>query len=287
MVRFLKSNELNAELEKTFEFAKNKLILISPYIKLHERFKSSLHTKLQDDRLEIIVLFGKNEDDMSKSMEQNTFNFFKKFPNIQILFEKRLHAKYYANESRAILTSMNLYGFSQNNNIETGVMIEKSFRNVITGENSFDIDAFEYFETVISQAELLFERLPMYSKKNFLGQKKYLDSKTSLDKLTSFYINKNNSKIEKRYVVTDKNRKGYVKKAINNKGYCIKTGVDITFNLKKPMQYDVFKSWKEFGDLNAPQNYCHFSGELSNNNTSMNRPILSKNWKKAKEKYSL
>lgn len=67
MANFLKGNDLNAELERLFEAAEYNIILISPYIKLHERYKSSLLTKLNNDELKITVLFGKNEDDFSKA----------------------------------------------------------------------------------------------------------------------------------------------------------------------------------------------------------------------------
>lgn len=48
MAEFLKGNELNSELEKIFEDAGYSIILISPYIKLHDRYKSSLLTKLEN-----------------------------------------------------------------------------------------------------------------------------------------------------------------------------------------------------------------------------------------------
>src|SRR5947207_8991421 len=111
MATFLTGNELNTQLGNLFEYANEYLILISPYIKLHDRYASALKAKRENYDLKIIVVFGKNEDDFSKSMKQEDFNFFKDFPNIEIRYEKRLHAKYYANENSAILTSMNLYNF--------------------------------------------------------------------------------------------------------------------------------------------------------------------------------
>jgi len=45
MAIFLTGNDLNAELERLFEFADDYLILISPYIKLHDRYASALKTK--------------------------------------------------------------------------------------------------------------------------------------------------------------------------------------------------------------------------------------------------
>src|SRR6185312_1652260 len=111
MASFCTGNDLNAELGKIFKYAEEYLYLISPYIKLHNRYSSELKEKINNAELKIVIVFGKNEDDISKSMKQEDFNFFKQFPNIEIRYEKRLHAKYYANENLAILTSMNLYNY--------------------------------------------------------------------------------------------------------------------------------------------------------------------------------
>lgn len=70
-------------------------------------------------------------------------------------------------------------------------------------------------------------------------------------------------------------------------GYCIRTGVKIPFNIDKPMTYEAFKSWNEYGNPDYPEKFCHFSGEPSNGETSYTRPILNKNWKRAKEIYGL
>jgi hypothetical protein len=60
MAIFLTGNELNATLESLFEFADEHLILISPYIKLHDRYASVLKTKKDNPNLKITVVFGKN-----------------------------------------------------------------------------------------------------------------------------------------------------------------------------------------------------------------------------------
>src|SRR5436189_4033670 len=46
-------------------------------------------------------------------------------PGISLMFHKDLHAKCYYNESEAIITSMNLFMFSQQNNVEMGIYISK------------------------------------------------------------------------------------------------------------------------------------------------------------------
>ncbi len=194
MAKFLTSNELNAQLEKLFDDAEKQLILISPYIKLHDRYISTLKTKINNPKIEITIVFGKNEADLSRSMKQEDFNFFKEFPNIEIRYEKRLHAKYYTNESSAILTSMNLYNFSQDNNIEAGVLTNVTMLGDIltsvTGEENFERTAMAYFTRVIEQSELLFKKIPEYESINLGLTKRYKSSKTEVDKLSDFFMNR-------------------------------------------------------------------------------------------------
>jgi len=49
------------------------------------------------------------------------------------------------------------------------------------------------------------------------------------------------------------------------------------------MYHEAFKTWSKYSDPDYSEKYCHFSGENSNGETSVSRPILKKNWKKAKD----
>jgi hypothetical protein len=66
-------------------------------------------------------------------------------------------------------------------------------------------------------------------------------------------------------------------------GFCIRTGVQIPFNIEKPLCDEAFKTWNYFGNPDFPEAYCHYSGEKSEGITTFNKPILHKNWKKANE----
>ena len=70
-------------------------------------------------------------------------------------------------------------------------------------------------------------------------------------------------------------------------GYCIRTGAEIPFNVAKPLSPDAYKKWNEFANPDYPEKYCHFSGEPSNGETSVNKPILKKHWKKAQDIYGV
>lgn len=282
MAIFLTGNDLNAQLENLFEYADEYIILISPYIKLHDRYASALKTKKDNPNLKIIVVFGKNEDDFSKSMKQEDFVFFKDFPNIEIRYEKRLHAKYYANESSAILTSMNLYNFSQDNNIEAGVLTNrKGILGSITSQDTLENDAAGYFERVIEQSDLLFHREPKFESTMLGLSRRYTNSVIETDKLSEFFNNK--LKADTFF----KKETFIPKQGTKQMGFCIRTGTQIPFNPKHPMCDAAFQSWKKFINNEYPEKYCHFSGELSNGETSFSKPILRKNWAKAKETHKL
>lgn len=268
MAKFITGNGLNHELENIFENAQTQLLLISPYIKLHDRYISSLKAKMNDPELQIIIVFGKNEEDLTRSMKEEDFNFFKQFPNIEIRYEKRLHAKYYANENNAILTSMNLYSYSQDNNIEFGVMTKNS-------RNSLDAESWNYFNRVVDQAQLLYKREPVFESVMLGLSKKYIESVIEVDDLSAFFN-------EKDFTPSYKKRNSFK----TSFGYCIRTKEKIEFNIQKPMSDQAFKSWAAFKNEDYPEKYCHFSGEVSNGETTYAKPILNKNWRKAKEQFN-
>lgn len=276
MAQFLTGNKLNHELEMLLEKAQQSIILISPFIKLHPRYESVLKAKINSPEIALTIVFGKNEDDLSRSMAANDFNFFKQFPNIEIRFEKRLHAKYYANESSAILTSMNLYSFSQDNNIEAGIIADTaSFPKRLIGRDDIDQDAWEYFRRVIEQSELLYKRSPEFESTMLGLSKKYKQSIIEIDELTDFFSGKARKKFHQE--VPEKRAHGY----------CIRTGKEIPFNVERPLSESAFRTWNNFQDYGYPEQYCHFSGEPSNGETSFGRPILRKNWNEARKLFNL
>jgi hypothetical protein len=288
MPQFITGSKLNSEIELLFENAFEQILIISPYIKLHERYKSVLLEKVDDPKLKISVIFGKNEADISRSMKAQDFEFFKQFPNVEIRYEKRLHAKYYANDFTAILSSMNLYSFSQDNNIEAGVKIESSVigsiaNSIVSSNGTFDEQTSDYFEIVAKQAELLFQRKPIFDK-NIIGiANKYKSSVIEVDKLTDFFGKEKDSRQSTSEIKKDFSEQKVEDKS-NKMGFCIRTGKRIPFDLKSPFSTEAYKSWSVYKKEDYPEKYCHFSGEPSNGETSMAKPILKKNWSKAMAK---
>jgi hypothetical protein len=67
----------------------------------------------------------------------------------------------------------------------------------VTGEDSFDNQAWTYFKRVIEQSDLLFYKTPQYENAYLGLTKKYIESKVEVDKLTDFFADK--PKVESKY----------------------------------------------------------------------------------------
>ena len=115
MAKFLNTSATSYFLEELIKTASERLTLISPFLKLNDRVKELLEDK---DRLKIDVrmVYGKNE------LQPEEINWLRELSFVRTSFCKNLHAKCYLNESTCIVTSLNLYEFSQVNNNEMGVL---------------------------------------------------------------------------------------------------------------------------------------------------------------------
>ena len=284
MAKFLTGAALNQAVMQMFEEAQEELVIISPYIKFDETIRKKLERHLSNPELIIIVVFGKNEEDKHKSLSLDDISFLTAFPNIEIRYDARLHAKYYANEKSAILTSLNLHRFSIENNIEAGVMTTNSFKktavNLITGREEFDDQATYYFGNVIDKATLVYSNVPVFQSENFLGlSKKYITSYIEKDDIDNFFkgvVRKS------KYKSKHKDTSATITPQ-QPTGYCIRTKEAIPFNVKMPLSANAYNSWIKFKNGDYPEKYCHYSGEPSNGETSVNKPILRKNWEKSKK----
>ncbi len=118
MAKFLDTAGVSYHLQQLINGSQEKLILISPYLKISERLKQSLEDK-DRMKIDIRIIFGKND------LEPAEHNWIKSLHSIRTSFCQNLHAKCYLNEKEAILTSMNLYEFSQINNNEMGIYVDK------------------------------------------------------------------------------------------------------------------------------------------------------------------
>jgi phosphatidylserine/phosphatidylglycerophosphate/cardiolipin synthase-like enzyme len=244
MAKFLNTTGVSYHLEELIKGTKDRLILISPYLQFTDRIKEHL-SNLYIQKRDIRIVYRENK----LQMDEN--NWLETQIGIRTSICKNLHAKCYLNENEAIITSMNLYEFSQMNNNEMGIHITKTDDPILYN------DAFQEVQRLLT----ISEEIRVTVKKVTADTPPKTEKKVAETKTSKF---------------SDKQH-----------GYCIRTGTEIPFNIEKPMTYDAFKSWNKYGDPEYPEKFCHFSGEPSNGETTVSRPILKKNWKKAKEMHDL
>ncbi|MBP6813161.1 MAG: phospholipase D family protein [Saprospiraceae bacterium] len=248
MAKYLRTSGISAGVEELIREAKERLYIISPYLKLSDNVKELLNDK-EREKVEVRVIFGKQE------LNPTEMAFLQNLRYVRLFFSKNLHAKCYLNEKAMIIASMNLYEFSQQNNREMGILIERGNE----ADRQVYEDAWKDIESMLHNADdFAYVKAPKEPEK---------PSVETQNKITPTKVTENKSN--------------------KPNGFCIRTGIAIPFNPEKPLGYEAYKSWNQFGDPNYPEKYCHFSGEPSNGETCVTKPILYKNWKKAKEVHGL
>ncbi len=118
MAKFLNTSATNYFLEELVKGAKDRLILISPYLCLNDKIKELLEDKNRL-KIDVRIVYGKNQ------LQPEEINWLKELTYLRTSYCKNLHAKCYLNETLCIITSLNLYEFSQVNNNEMGVLIRR------------------------------------------------------------------------------------------------------------------------------------------------------------------
>lgn len=248
MPKYLRTSGISACLEEIIRDAREKLYIISPYLKLSDSIKELLNDK-EREKIEVRIIFGKQE------LNPSEMAYLQNLKYVRLFFSKNLHAKCYLNEKKMLITSMNLYEFSQQNNREMGILIDR--------ENDAD--------------------RPVY-------EDAWKDIDSLLHNADDFAYVKAPREVEREKPEPVKpvaHKAPFIKDNERPSGFCIRTGKSIPFNVERPMTYEAWKEWSKFSKEDFKEKFCHFSGEPSNGETTFCKPILKKNWKKAKETFDL
>ena len=184
MTKFLNTSATNYYLEELIKQTRERLIIISPFLKFNDRIKELLEDK---DRMKIDVrlVYGKSE------LAPQEINWLRSLEFVRTSFCQNLHAKCYLNEEAAIITSMNLYDFSQVNNNEMGIYILR------TSEPELYMETYEEAQRLIrvsDQVRLSAEKIEEKVEEGAPEKKKEKDDSQNggvrYDKLTTSKIAK-------------------------------------------------------------------------------------------------
>ena len=244
MAEFFTTSGVSFHLEEIIKQARDKVVIISPYLKINDRLKSILEDK---DRMKINihVVYGKNELQPSESAWLQDLN------SIRTTFLKNLHAKCYLNEDNALITSMNLYEFSQQNNEEMGILV--------TREQEPDL-----YREIDEAAKILIRKgKEVQLIVNSVIPSVETPTHSEAVPATSSTTRRSSSRKSKTSTLTLERP---------SSGHCIRCGGPMSEAIEsKPFCTKDWRSWNRFKKDDYPEKFCHFCGQSSE--TSKSRPL--------------
>lgn len=217
MAEFLTTNGTSYNIENIIIDARGRLILISPYLQLSKTFYERLKDA-SNRNVKVTIVYGKDE------LKPNEKNSLAELKNVELRFFQNLHAKCYLNETKMVITSMNMYEFSEKTNREMGVLIDSKQDK-------------ELFDKAVAEVKSILE-----SSENVPLQK------------TDRIIYK-----EAETKQTD-NKPKYQNKP---RGYCIRCEDRIDLNPGRPYCNNCFSIWIQYENPDYVENVCHMCGEYS------------------------
>ena len=244
MAKFLKTTGVSHHLEEIIDKARDKVVIISPYLKINDRLKGILEDK---DRMKINihVVYGKNELQPSESAWLQDLN------SIRTTFLKNLHAKCYLNEDNALITSMNLYEFSQQNNEEMGILVSREQEP-------------ELYREIDEAAKILIRK----------GEEVKLIAETVIPSAETPAVAKAKSATP-RAPKRSSSRKTKTTTPILERpssGHCIRCGGPMSEAIEsRPFCEKDWRTWNRFKKDAFTEKFCHFCGQPYE--TSKSKPL--------------
>lgn len=215
MAEFLTTNGTSYQIENVIIEAKTRLVLVSPYLQLSKTFYERLKDA-SNKKVSITIIYGKDD------LKPNERNSLAELKGVELYFFENLHAKCYFNESKMVITSMNMYEFSEKNNREMGVLIEKNKDP-------------EIYDKAIAETQSIIQSAEQIA------------------------LNKSNRPL---YIENKKQPEPNQPKNKSKRGYCIRCQTRIDFDTYRPLCADCYSTWVQFANPDYKENVCHRCGEF-------------------------
>jgi phosphatidylserine/phosphatidylglycerophosphate/cardiolipin synthase-like enzyme len=235
MVELLASTAaITSEIEKLInESNGEKIILVTPYLKIARQFKDNIKDQVKfNTKITVVVREGESHDPAD-------INFLQEL-KISLHTHQNLHAKCYLNQKTAIITSMNLYEYSQLNNTEMGLKI------------------------TLEQDPKLYEEINETVKKIVRNSPEFQYEIKRVEKAST----QKGETPKKQSLPSQK----------SDVGFCIRCHTQMEINPDKPLCSKCYSIWAKYSDITYPEKYCHICGKDSKQ--SVEKPVCYSCYKK-------
>ena len=232
MVKYLNTKEIAVGIQNIIQDARAEIILISPFIKADRQIKERLAVQAGNPKVRITLVYGQR---MALRPEEKAL--FESLDSVAVRFREVLHAKCYLNEVAAIVTSMNLYNYSEANNDEMGIYVSRKNDRPIYDKIRSDVERIVEYSLVIREPSIAKPAATVGSRQATQPSSKSLNPVAGIPKL----------------------------------GFCIRCGTPVLAAPIKPYCNRCFAEWNKYGNADFQDSYCHICGDF--HTTTLRKPL--------------
>ena len=245
MVEFCDTKEIAAGIQNIIQDARAEIFLVSPYIKADRQISERLAAQANSNpEVRISVIYGKTD------LRPEVWEWLKGLPSVEVRFRPDLHAKCYLNEQVALVTSMNLYDFSEVNNDEMGLLVSANAK-----------DEREIYNKILSDVRRI----------------------AANSEVRKAAIAKPASASRTRPAPKPTPSKPAATSGIPKVGFCIRDKAAIPANPVKPYCERCYRSWNRYKDPEYEEKHCHICGK--ENDSTMVKPLCLPCYRKHKDDF--
>jgi hypothetical protein len=166
MAKYLDTSQISSELMQLLKEAKERIILVTYSLQVNTQIQERLKTKSKIGTLaEISLIYGNTKPKKAE------LEWMAEIDDLKVWQKKNLHAKCYINENKAIISSMNLYDYSQTTNVEMGFLITKED----------EPDAYQKMMDDIDDLKINGDRLKPWILEDEKAEKEKTETKTKIE----------------------------------------------------------------------------------------------------------
>lgn len=210
-------NKIPTKIIEIIQNSNEYCFLVTAYFQTWDILDRELEKAAKQNK-KIIFMLRDNE----KNHEYEYLNDY----GFDIVFVENLHTKLYFNESESLISSMNLYKYSTENNYELGYYFSGRYQSK------------EFLEKVIKNDILLGN--PYIIEGRYFSDSKQNNNKNMPYKQHRFERNE--------------------QKILSESGHCIRCNTEIPLNPDRPLCDDCFSSWVQWQNPDWKEYYCHICG---------------------------
>ncbi len=250
MAKFLRTEDMLVELRDMLEGAKERIVLVSPYLQVGPRIQTLL-SACSARGLSIDVVYREKEQRWKGgSKESRNFDWLK-LPMLRVKLLTNLHSKCYLSESHAIITSMNLYDYSQTNSVEMGVLLDREVDKELYTAVETEVNRLLSAPAPKGNGGATMATEGLVTPTPPLSMSKETAVGTVLRKFAALFFAPSETAIAS--------------------GFCIRCGEAIPLDVVKPLCKSDYGKWKAYENRSYQEKFCHRCG--SKHATSMNKPL--------------